>query len=478
MIKQKCMGIILAVVVLLAGVAGGVARTSQIAAGEGGMALNPWTVEMLEKNTPARDLSIVMGGQNQYPLISFTVLDLTIDRIKLAIPALDEIGDFGPDNGWKLFTLPPAPKVGTVSAAASHTITNTFIVGWAYQGRFDENIYVYYREFDSQLNFLTEHTIKIINLDVYPGWDLLGKPSLAFDGNARPRLTVTLEQTGLPFTTKIIYAYHSSSSLTHPCDVSPTNYQCDQIATGPILSLSAPILMLDINGSPKIVYQDSNYLMFAYPEDRPQYHPNCGPGGNTWRCIVMTGGPVEGEIGALFSMAVGSEAPHLAYTQKDSLNQVWLHSASFVGSGGNCGYDYALTQLMPPEIDLIPRWKCTQLFSYGMDPLYTAVTVGVDQDNYPVLAFNESAGLNFILTVAFPAERAGEGPTSGNCGPDANTWTCIKVDGRSINTGKNAALALKDDGRGFIVYIEDEEYSPSLKLAFQQMYVFLPMVIR
>jgi hypothetical protein len=52
------------------------------------------------------------------------------------------------------------------------------------------------------------------------------------------------------------------------------------------------------------------------------------------------------------------------------------------------------------------------------------------------------------------------------------------VDGRGINTGKNAALALNDDGLGFILYIENEEYSPNLKIAYQQRNVFLPLTIR
>jgi hypothetical protein len=86
-------------------------------------------------------------------------------------------------------------------------------------------------------------------------------------------------------------------------------------------------------------------------------------------------------------------------------------------------------------------------------------------------------GLSFNLSVTFPADRIGKGPNGGNC-ESGNSWEYIKVDGRGINTGKNAALAINDDGLGFILYIEDEEYSPNLKIAYQQRNVFLPLTIR
>ena len=469
MFYHKHMGVVLAVVVLLAGVAGGLAQSSQIMAAKVETALYPWTVEMLEDDTPARNLSIVMGGLNQYPLISFNVLQSTIDRIKLAVPALDEPGDFGPDNTWKLYTLPPAPKEGTVSAAATRAMTDSFIVGWAYQGRFDNNIYVHYRELDNHLNFLTEHTIKIIDLEQVFGWNLEGKPSLSFDGNWRPRLAVTLSYPLVPELKKIIYAYHNPMGLTYPCDVESSGYQCDEITSQN--HLSAPILNLDANNAPRIAYREGHDLMYAYPESRPIMLPNCGPSGNTWRCIEIVGG-YEGTAGAVFSMSKSPGAPHLAYTFHDG-PEVWLYSARYVGIGGNCGEDYRFG--VPPVLE--NRWQCEMISYFGLSPLYTSLSIGVDQENFPVIAFNKPEGPFFNLSVAFPAERSGKDPNSGNCGP-GSTWECIKVDGKGINTGRNVALALKDDGRGFIVYIEDEEYSPNLMIAYQQMYVFLPMVIR
>lgn len=475
MFNHKCLGVVLVVVVLLAGVAGGLANPSQITAAKVETALNPWKVEMLEQDSLARDLSIVMGGLHQYPLISFTNPDphLDIDRIMLAVPALGEPGNFGPDNNWKLFTFPPAAKKGTVSAAVTRAMADSFIIGWAYQGRFDNNIYVHYRELDNHLNFLTEHYIKIIDWEQLFGglFDLLGKPSLSFDGNWMPHLAVSLGFNYGP-DTKIMYAYHNPMGLTNPCGDESSGYQCDTITYQGLYDyLRAPILNLDASGFPRIAYREGSNLMYAYPESRPIMLPNCGPGGNTWRCIEIAGG-YEGTAGAVFSMSKSPGAPHLAYTFHDG-PEVWLYSARYVGSGGNCGEDYRFG--IPPVLE--NRWQCEMLSYFGLSPLYTSLSIGVDQENFPVIAFNKPEGPFFNLSVAFPAERSGKDPNSGNCGP-GSTWECIKVDGKGINTGRNVALALKDDGRGFIVYIEDEEYSPNLKLAYQQIYVFLPMVIR
>ena len=50
----------------------------------------------------------------------------------------------------------------------------------------------------------------------------------------------------------------------------------------------------------------------------------------------------------------------------------------------------------------------------------------------------------------------------------------LKVD--PINNGKYAALALNSGGVGFVAYVQDEEWSPNLKIAMQSLHVFLPMI--
>jgi hypothetical protein len=41
-----------------------------------------------------------------------------------------------------------------------------------------------------------------------------------------------------------------------------------------------------------------------------------------------------------------------------------------------------------------------------------------------------------------------------------------------------ASLALSNAGRGFIAYIEDEEYSPNLRFALQDFATYVPFVQR
>jgi hypothetical protein len=467
---------VFALIVLLIWVVGGQADTTQVPAQSSIPALSPWKVELLERETQARDLSIVIGGANQYPFISFTKPDGDNSKIFLAVPALDEPGDFGPGNKWRLIPIDyTTPEVSKVSAAAVHTTQDRFKVGWAYQSGPNGNVHVTEYEFNNQFVNVTKTNLQIINfMNEYPGWDLDAKPSLEFDSSGKPHLAVILHKT-THADKRIVYAY-TQSNPPSPCG--PYGYQCDSITSD--ITLTAPVLKLDSNDNPRITYivRMNNELRYAYPQTNPLFHPNCGPGGDTWRCMMITDGYDEGVLGTWLSLAIGPGAPSIAYTQKDNLLQLRLHNATYVGHGGNCGYDYVLTSINPPKVDLVPRWQCAQLGRYGETPLYIAASIGVDKDKFPVIAYNESDGLVFNLTVTFPAERTGQGATSGNCGPWGNTWQCIKVDGRGINTGKNAALALMDDGRGYTVYIEDEEYSPNLMIAFQQRQLYLPLTMR
>jgi hypothetical protein len=90
----------------------------------------------------------------------------------------------------------------------------------------------------------------------------------------------------------------------------------------------------------------------------------------------------------------------------------------------------------------------------------------VDPLDYAVMAVNFDNGFNFDLRVFYPNERIG---VSGG-------YAETRIEGGPINNGKYAALALNSGGVGFAAYVQEEDWSPNLKIAMQSLHVFLPMI--
>lgn len=100
-----------------------------------------------------------------------------------------------------------------------------------------------------------------------------------------------------------------------------------------------------------------------------------------------------------------------------------------------------------------------------MDAYAKYVSIQVDDQDDPVIAFNAGNGMYFNMGIIY-----------GN--PDGS-YDYQRVDGgHGINTGLDPALALDKYGRGFLVYVEDEEYSPNIRIAYQKSYTYLPSIMR
>ncbi|HOU45477.1 MAG TPA: hypothetical protein PLS77_14080 [Anaerolineaceae bacterium] len=101
----------------------------------------------------------------------------------------------------------------------------------------------------------------------------------------------------------------------------------------------------------------------------------------------------------------------------------------------------------------------------GLDAYAKYVSIQVDDQDDPVIAFNAGNGMYFNMGIIY-----------GN--PDGS-YDYQRVDGgHGINTGLDPALALDKYGRGFLVYMEDEEYSPNIRIAYQKSYTYLPSIMR
>jgi hypothetical protein len=203
----------------------------------------------------------------------------------------------------------------------------------------------------------------------------------------------------------------------------------------------------------------TDYLTYAYPQSNSAYNPNCGPDDNTWRCVEIS--DAAQSVSLIDSdMGPNSSRPQFAWSYEDTLNQTWMHHARFVGSGGNCGEDY-YRNAMGIIVEGY-RWQCNQTAEIGIDPYFVSTSIQVDGNDNAVIAVN--SGEIFRLGVVY--------------GNSDTSYSYQVVESGPINTGMFASLALSNAGRGFIAYIEDEEYSPNLRFALQDFATYVPFVQR
>ena len=79
----------------------------------------------------------------------------------------------------------------------------------------------------------------------------------------------------------------------------------------------------------------------------------------------------------------------------------------------------------------------------------------------------------FFLYIAYPKARVGSADPG---------WIAQRIDGAPVTyvaTGAQAALSLNSAGRGFISYLQQEDYElDDLKIAFQLHRALLPIITR
>jgi hypothetical protein len=192
---------------------------------------------------------------------------------------------------------------------------------------------------------------------------------------------------------------------------------------------------------------------------------NCGPGGNTWTCIPVSG--ASADVGRYASLYVDSgKRFHVAYY--DATNEA-LYYAVDVGWGGNCG--------------VLGSSQCDEIDSMPADYHPLGVSIAEDAAGYPIIAYQAE---NTSLKLARPLDALGLPPGYGNCGPEVGlfrTWICETVDrhGQFITyrNGDFASIDVNSSGLATIAYQGFITGSGgNLMVAQQRMRVFLPLVMK
>ncbi len=268
----------------------------------------------------------------------------------------------------------------------------------------------------------------------------------------------------------------------------------------------------------------SDGLQYAYPVDSGG---NCGAGDDSgkWHCETVDSGSGVGQYTSLDLVNSGSYVtPYIAYYDETAGDLVLAHytgwefggyctnvnwycetvdgtdgsnvgrfvsfrlgSASFayydathgklkyaydVTSGGNCGGG---------------SFQCDDIEDIGTKT-QVGISLAVDGDDNPIIAYMDGsvATGSSDLKVAQPAYALGL--LYGNCGPENpfSTWQCTTIDdsGYGAATAQYVAVAFNPDGLATIAYSQyrftisppSEDYD--LKIAYQRLAVFLPLVVR
>ncbi len=426
----------------------------------------PWTVKYLETDTDVTQLSTAFGGSAQVPIISGYYEGMI--RFIFKDPTGD--GICGPNDEWECEWIMLGDQSlldGSLSNVATHTYTQTFKVAWVFEA-IDKKVYVYWREYiGATMQFVDDGLDQVYQLA--DDTSISGRPSLALDSGGNEHIALTIHDSDPVPTRTLKYIYYSNTTQTS-CGFS-SRYQCDTIDSSGTISAvgSYPQIALTSSGSPRILYYhggDPASLIYARPTTNALYHPNCGPGDNTWRCVTLTNN-VDG--GSDFDLDIHADGsmPQMAWTSTDGLSQTWVNHARNVGHlEGNCGQDYYLISISPPATALGYLWDCTQTAEVGLNATVEYTSIAVDSSDNPVIALNVNNGDYFDLGVIY--------------GQADGTYDYLRVDGgHGVTTGLDPALSLDRYGHGLVAFIEDTaEYEPSLKFAFQMSYNFLPAVVK
>ncbi len=443
------------------------------------VANEPWTAGTVKPNVAGiTRLSTAFGGAFETPMMSYAMTGTTkIYQAHVANSTM--VGNCGPNDTW--FCTDWNAGAGFLPNTLSNMATErygatTFGTRWAYQigGMIKGTTLERYNNMALVTGYATENLIQLTTSKF--GGSLMEPPSLVMDGGHYVMAAIICSGCTTDFPTySLVYMHYTGNTPKTSCLDSGSIYQCDvieeAIGYGSIHSAS---LQVAPDGTVGIAYALGRNVKYAYPHTNSILWPsNCGPGGNTWRCINIFAGTLTGTVGKGIKLAFGASGTDrgIAYTYDDTMIDVTLRNATYVGSGGNCGAE--TSGLGSTTL----RWKCTDVdilgaFGSSYTPPYS---IAVDPQGYSVIAYDKSPEdpLPFYLYLAYPRARA------GLIGPG---WVAQQIDGimQDVDTGALASLSLDSTGYGFIGYLQTNNHTPQtdLKFALQLHRIFTPLIVR
>lgn len=433
----------------------------------------PYTKATIDGDeTDVINLSTALVGAAEIPLISFE--QTGIPQIQWAHLATQDVPGNCPSNaGWKCDFWGVTTMVnGSLSNVGTDRFgPDTFGLAWAFSdGTYIQGWLMEYFNNMSRNDINWEYLIEESKF----GGTMIGAPSIELVGG-HFRLAAVFRDNGDIRTYQLVYLHYVGGSNTS-CYHVASGYQCDVIEVSVATPLGQPSLAY-AGGDTGIAYTKGNAVRYAYPWGSiPGRASNCGPGGDTWRCIDIDA-PSVGTIGTKLALAYGSDRTHAAllYNHKPTTKDMIMR-ATYVGSGGNCGKDGYL------GTDPVYRWDCSDLDAFIDNINNTTFALTFDPNNYPVASWNNKFTGDEAqrLYVGYPNARVGAGGGWQKHIVDGNDWS---------TTGIWNNISIKSAGLTFIGYMQPTyracgdpgcaiDLSDNLRMAAQWFRTYAPIVLR
>jgi hypothetical protein len=267
------------------------------------------------------------------------------------------------------------------------------------------------------------------------------------------------------------YAYSLTSGGNCGVDADAGKWQCDTVDSGDSLFGQYASLDVDYNDGPYIAYYDGDNGNLKYA-----YYAGIGTCGSGWECSTIDSTGDVGQFASLKAKQSSSDKLHIAYYDKTNGK---LKYATSGWTGGNCGSG--------------DSWYCMNVDTIGSGLTQVGISLDLDADGYPIIAYQDASEdlAPSLLNIARPASAYGEPLGIGSCGDPPfpgglfSYFQCNTIDNAAYGIGyvylaDFTSVAVGPSGLAVIAYYEVDDYNltQSLKVAYQQAQLFLPLLFK
>ncbi len=423
----------------------------------------PWQIQYVERVTSPTPMdlgaynSIALRPYDELPFISY--YDATNHDLKLASPVYTGGSNCGVDGNWWCRVVDETGDVGKYNSIALWGDESHWKLGISY---YDTANYgsLKYAEWDSLTPSVWDiATIAEGNMFVSQG--LYTSLELSSDGT--PHIAYYMSNSLSDDALK----YATYYGINGNCGVGDASgkWHCETVDSGDRVGKYPS---LDIGGYDdwvRIAYYDEGLGNLNYAS-----YGIFGTCDNGWNCEIANSGGDVGLFPSLAAPQAAGEPVRIAYYDKTNGA---LKYATSVSSDGNCGSG---------------DWVCYKVddMGAGAGMAQTGIALALDEQGEAVIVYQDASEdlAPASLNIARPASAYDL--MIGNCGdvPPGYlfmAWQCGSIDnGYSdiLNEADYVSAAVNSSGLATIAYYETDDYylNASLKVAYQHVFIYLPIV--